>query len=110
MDYEVFLLSRMKEEYEHSGDNDTAVAAGLEKTGRIITSAALIMIAVFGSFALTDSIVIKEFGVGLAVSIFLDATIVRIIVVPATMKLLGRWNWWLPAWLDRILPDFGMKH
>ncbi|MHB9112247.1 MAG: MMPL family transporter [Thermoleophilia bacterium] len=110
MDYEVFLLSRMKEEYERSGDNEEAVAFGLEKTGRIITSAALIMIAVFGAFAFTDSIIIKEFGVGLAVSIFLDATIVRIIVVPATMKLLGKWNWWLPAWLDRLLPDMGLKH
>jgi RND superfamily putative drug exporter len=110
MDYEVFLLSRMKEEYERTGDNEEAVAFGLEKTGRIITSAALIMIAVFGSFALTDSIIIKEFGVGLAVSIFLDATIVRIIVVPATMKLLGKWNWWLPARLARVLPDLGLKH
>jgi len=110
MDYEVFLLSRMKEEYERSGNNEEAVAFGLEKTGRIITSAALIMIAVFGAFAFTDSIIIKEFGVGLAVSIFLDATIVRIIVVPATMKLLGKWNWWLPSWLDRLLPDMGHKH
>lgn len=110
MDYEVFLLSRMKEEYERTGDNDEAVAFGLEKTGRIITSAALIMIAVFGAFAFTDSIIIKEFGVGLAVSIFLDATIVRIILVPATMKLLGKWNWWLPGWLARLLPDLGRKH
>lgn len=110
MDYEVFLLSRMKEEYELSGDNEDAVAHGLERTGRIITSAALIMIAVFGAFAFTDSIIIKEFGVGLAVSIFLDATVVRIILVPATMKLLGRWNWWLPGWLGRILPDLGLKH
>ncbi len=110
MDYEVFLLSRMKEEYERTGDNDEAVAFGLEKTGRIITSAALVMIAVFGSFALTDSIIIKEFGVGLAVSIFLDATVVRIIVVPATMKLLGKWNWWLPGWLGRLLPDFSLRH
>ncbi|MDO8736532.1 MAG: MMPL family transporter [Thermoleophilia bacterium] len=110
MDYEVFLLSRMKEEYERSGNNEEAVAFGLEKTGRIITSAALIMIAVFGAFAFTDSIIIKEFGVGLAVSIFLDATIVRIILVPATMKLLGKWNWWMPAWLARILPNLGLKH
>lgn len=107
MDYEVFLLSRIREEYRRLGDNEEAVALGLEKTGRIITTAALIMIAVFGSFALAESIVIKEIGVGLAVSIFLDATIVRIIVVPATMKLLGGWNWWLPGWLDRVLPEFG---
>ena len=110
MDYEVFLLSRMKEEYERTGDNEEAVAFGLQKTGRIITSAALIMIAVFGAFAFTDSVIIKEFGVGLAVSIFLDATIVRIILVPATMKLLGNWNWWLPGWLARLLPNLGRKH
>lgn len=110
MDYEVFMLSRIKEEYDRSGDNEQAVALGLEKTGRIITAAALIMIVVFGSFALTRSIVVKEIGLGLAVSIFLDATIVRIIMVPATMKLLGKWNWWLPAWLDRLLPDFSLKH
>ncbi|MHB1390293.1 MAG: MMPL family transporter [Thermoleophilia bacterium] len=110
MDYEVFLLSRIKEVYDETGDNELAVATGLEKTGRIITSAALIMIAVFGAFALTESIVIKEFGVGLASSIFLDATIVRVILVPATMKLLGDWNWWLPGWLDRLLPDFSLKH
>lgn len=110
MDYEVFLLSRIKEEYELTDDNEKAVARGLEKTGRIITTAALIMIAVFGSFALTESIVIKEIGLGLAVSIFLDATIVRVVMVPATMKLLGKWNWWMPKWLARILPDFGLKH
>lgn len=110
MDYEVFMLSRIKEEYDRGGDNEAAVAMGLERTGRIITSAAVIMIVVFGSFALTQTIIIKEFGVGLAVSIFLDATIVRIIMVPATMKLLGRWNWWLPGWLDRLLPDLSLKH
>lgn len=110
MDYEVFLLSRMKEEYTASGDNEHAVSVGLEKTGRIITTAALIMIVVFGSFALTRSVVIKEFGVGLAVSILLDATVVRVILVPATMKLLGDWNWWLPSWLDRIIPEMDFKH
>jgi RND superfamily putative drug exporter len=109
MDYEVFLLSRIKEEYDYSGDNEGAVALGLQRTGRIITTAALVMIAVFASFTLAESIIIKEFGVGLAVAIFLDATIVRIIVVPATMKLMGKWNWWMPAWLDRILPDFSLR-
>ncbi|MHB0914724.1 MAG: MMPL family transporter [Thermoleophilia bacterium] len=109
MDYEVFLLSRIKEEYDQCGDNDQAVAVGLQKTGRIITTAALIMIAVFLSFTLAESIIIKEFGIGLAVSIFLDATIVRVIVVPATMKLMGRWNWYLPAWLDRLLPDLSLR-
>ncbi|MEK7817480.1 MAG: MMPL family transporter, partial [Actinomycetota bacterium] len=107
MDYEVFLLSRMREEYEAERDNERAVTLGLEKTGRIITTAALIMIAVFGSFSFAESIVIKEIGVGLAVSILLDATIVRVIIVPATMKLLGDWNWWLPGWLDRLLPHLG---
>lgn len=110
MDYEVFLLSRIKEEYDISGDNEQAVAVGLEKTGRIITTAALIMIVVFGSFALTRSVIIMEFGIGLAVAILLDATVVRVVLVPATMKLLGDWNWWLPGWLDRILPDFSLKH
>lgn len=109
MDYEVFLLSRIKEEYDATGDNEHAVSVGLEKTGRIITTAALIMIVVFGSFALTRSVVIKEFGVGLAVSIFLDATVVRVILVPATMKLLGDWNWWLPRWLERLLPDLSLR-
>lgn len=104
MDYEVFLLTRIREEYESSGDNEAAVARGLAQTGRIITTAALIMIAVFGSFALAESIIIKEVGIGLAVAIFLDASIVRIMLVPATMRLLGRWNWYLPGWLDRLLP------
>lgn len=109
MDYEVFLLSRIKEEYDQSGDNQRAVSVGLQKTGRIITTAALIMIAVFSSFTLAESIIIKEFGVGLAVSILIDATIVRVVIVPATMKLVGGWNWWLPSWLDRILPDFSLR-
>ncbi|RJQ45683.1 MAG: MMPL family transporter [Gaiellales bacterium] len=109
MDYEVFLLSRVKEEYDRGAPNEEAVTVGLQKTGRIITTAALIMIAVFASFALAESIIIKEFGVGLAVSIFLDATVVRVVLVPATMKLLGRWNWWLPGWLDRLLPDLSLR-
>jgi RND superfamily putative drug exporter len=104
MDYEVFLLSRMREEYDRTGDNATAVADGLAATARVITAAAAIMILVFSAFVLGDDRAIKLFGFGLAVAVFLDATIVRLILVPATMELLGDWNWWIPKWLDRILP------
>lgn len=101
MDYEVFMLSRIKEEYDRLGDNGAAVASGLEQTGRIITSAALIIVAVSGSFALAGIIVIKALGIGMAVAILLDATVVRALLVPATMHLLGRWNWWAPR---RLFP------
>jgi RND superfamily putative drug exporter len=104
MDYEVFLISRIKEEYDAHGDNGEAVARGLSATSRLITAAAAIMISVFASFAIGDSRVMKEFGIGLSVAIFVDATIVRMILVPATMHLAGRANWWLPGWLDRVLP------
>ena len=104
MDYEVFLLSRMREEYDRKHDNAIAVADGLAATARVITAAALIMIIVFSAFVLGDDRAIKLFGFGLAVAVFLDATIVRLILVPATMELLGDKNWWLPKWLDRILP------
>jgi RND superfamily putative drug exporter len=104
MDYEVFLLSRVRENYVASGDNDAAVIGGIASTARVITSAALIMICVFGGFVLGDDPVIKMMGLGLAVAIFVDATIVRIVLVPATMKLMGAANWWLPGWLDRMLP------
>jgi RND superfamily putative drug exporter len=104
MDYEVFLLSRMREEYDRTGDNATAVADGLAATARVITAAAAIMILVFSAFVLGDERAIKLFGFGLAVAVFLDATIVRLILVPATMELLGDRNWWIPKWLDRILP------
>ena len=104
MDYEVFLLSRVREEYEASGDNDAAVIAGLASTGRVISSAALIMIAVFGAFVAGNDAMTKMFGLGLATAIAVDATIVRLVLVPATMKLLGNANWWLPSWLDRRLP------
>ena len=99
MDYEVFMLSRVKEAYERLGDNGAAVAEGLQRTGGIITSAALIIVIVAGSFAFADIIVIKALGIGMAISIFLDATVVRALLVPATMHLLGRANWWAPAWL-----------
>ncbi|KQV15992.1 MMPL family transporter [Kitasatospora sp. Root107] len=104
MDYEVFLLSRVREEYLRTGDNGTAIVEGVSSTARIITSAALIMVAVFLSFAVADDPSAKMFGLGLAAAIFIDATVVRMVLVPATMTLLGRTNWWLPKWLDRMLP------
>jgi RND superfamily putative drug exporter len=104
MDYEVFLVSRIREEYLISGDNSDAVARGLSMTTRVITAAASIMVAVFGSFALGNQRVIKEFGIGLASAIFIDATIVRLILVPSLMQLMGKWNWWMPSWLDRVIP------
>ncbi|MFD9517737.1 MMPL family transporter [Streptomyces sp. NPDC059979] len=104
MDYEVFLLSRVREEYLRTGDNGTAIVEGVSRTARIITSAALIMVAVFLSFAVAEDPSTKMFGLGLATAIFIDATVVRMVLVPATMTLLGRANWWLPKWLDRMLP------
>jgi RND superfamily putative drug exporter len=109
MDYEVFLLSRVREEYLHRRDNDAAVVEGISATARVITSAALIMISVFAAFVLGDDPIIKMFGLGLATAVFIDATIVRIVLVPATMKLLGDWNWWLPGWLDRLLPNLDVE-
>ena len=104
MDYEVFLLSRIREEYDRTGDNTESVARGLAGTGRVITSAALIMIVVFLSFVSSPVPSLKMLGLGLATAIFIDATIVRMVLVPATMALLGKANWWLPGWLDRALP------
>jgi RND superfamily putative drug exporter len=105
MDYEVFLLSRIKENYEHSGDNTASVALGLQKSGKIITSAALIVVLVCLSFVTADIVLVKALGLGVAVAVGLDATIVRALLVPATMRLLGRWNWYAPKWLLRILPE-----
>jgi RND superfamily putative drug exporter len=104
MDYEVFLLSRIKEEYDRNHDNATAVADGLAVTARVITAAAAIMVCVFGSFVFGDEHALQVFGLGLAVAVLVDATIVRLVLVPATMELLGDKNWWIPRWLDRILP------
>jgi RND superfamily putative drug exporter len=109
MDYEVFLLSRVKEEYDRTGDNRLAVADGLAKTARVITAAAAIMVFVFSSFALEPDRSIKMFGFGLAVAVFLDATVVRMLLVPATMELLGDRNWWLPRWMDRVLPKIDVE-
>ncbi len=105
MDYEVFLLSRVREEYRRHGDNTRAVIEGIAGTGRTITAAALIMVAVFSGFVLGSDPAVKMMGVGLATAIFLDATVVRLVLVPATMKLLGDANWWLPGWLHRLLPE-----
>lgn len=104
MDYEVFLLSRVQEEWLRTGDNDEAVAVGLERSGRIITSAALIVVVVTSSFVSADVVIVKALGLCIALAVALDATIVRALLVPATMKLLGHWNWWMPGWLDRLLP------
>jgi uncharacterized membrane protein YdfJ with MMPL/SSD domain len=109
MDYEVFLLSRIRERYQATGDNRLAVSQGLAASAKTISSAAIIMVAVFAIFALTGLPQVKEIGVGLGVAIFLDATLVRLVLVPATMELMGKWNWWLPGFLDRILPDMDFE-
>jgi RND superfamily putative drug exporter len=109
MDYEVFLMSRIRERYMDHGDNERAVAEGLSTSARTISSAALIMTAVFSVFVLTGVPSIKELGLGCAVAIALDATLVRLVLVPAAMKLLGGWNWWMPSWLDRALPDLSFE-
>jgi RND superfamily putative drug exporter len=109
MDYEVFMLARIREEYLRSHDNTEAVGWGLEHTARIITSAALIMVTVFGAFAFASLAPIKAMGFGLACAVVLDATIIRVVMVPATMRLLGDWNWWIPKWLDKILPNVSIE-
>ena len=109
MDYEVFLLSRIHEEWVRTGDAKESVADGLAATAKVITAAAAIMVFVFGSFMLEDDRAVKLMGFGLAVAVFLDATIVRMLLVPATMELLGARNWWLPRWLDRIIPHVNVE-
>jgi RND superfamily putative drug exporter len=108
MDYEVFLVSRIREEHLRGKQNSAAVAYGLSSTARVITSAALIMIAVFASFALGSDRIIKEFGLGLSFAVFIDATLIRLLLVPATMEFMGRANWWLPRGLDRLLPHINI--
>jgi putative drug exporter of the RND superfamily len=108
MDYEVFLLSRIKEAWDQTGDNDRAVALGLQRTGRIVTSAAALIVVVFLGFAAGELLTIKEVGVGMAIAVILDATIVRMLLVPATMKLMGRWNWWAPPAMRRLHERFGL--
>jgi RND superfamily putative drug exporter len=109
MDYEVFLLSRVREEWRRTGDSRTSVADGLASTAKVITAAAAIMVVVFGSFMLEFERTMKMMGTGLATAILFDATIVRMLLVPATMELLGDRNWWIPRWLDRILPNFDVE-
>jgi RND superfamily putative drug exporter len=109
MDYEVFLLSRVREEYLRTGDNRQAVADGVASTARVITAAAAIMVTVFGAFVLEDAVFLKLAGIGLATAVLVDATIVRLVLVPATMELLGDRNWWLPRWLDRLLPRVAVE-
>jgi putative drug exporter of the RND superfamily len=109
MDYEVFLLSRIREEHLDGRDNRTAVITGISSTARVITSAALIMICVFAGFVLGPQPIVKMFGVGLATAVLVDATVVRVVLVPATMRLMGAANWWLPRWLDRLLPHLDIE-
>ena len=104
MDYEVFLLSKIREEYDRCGDNALAVGRGLAATARVISAAAAIMVVVFLSFVLTPDVSVKQIGLGLAAAVLVDATVVRLVLVPAVMELLGTANWWLPGWLARLLP------
>ena len=109
MDYEVFLLSRIREQWDRTGDNDLAVATGVQKTGRIITSAAVLLAVVIGAFALSGIVFMKMLGIGMLVALLIDATVVRAMLVPATMKLLGRWNWWAPGPLARWWERHGFR-
>ncbi|HEY3435415.1 MAG TPA: MMPL family transporter, partial [Solirubrobacterales bacterium] len=109
MDYEVFLVSRIREEYLKDGDTRRAVADGLAKTARVITAAAAIMVVVFLAFVASPEVFLKLFGIGLAAAIFLDATLVRMVLVPAVMQLLDSRNWWIPSWLERALPSIDVE-
>ena len=110
MDYEVLLLSRIQEAYRRTGDNRASVAEGLARTAGVITGAALIMVTVFSAFALAESITIKSIGVGMAIAVLIDATIIRVLLVPAAMRLMGRWNWWAPGPLGRLADRLGFSH
>jgi RND superfamily putative drug exporter len=109
MDYEVFLLSRIRESYDRTGDNTAAIASGLQRTGGVITSAALLLIIVIGMFSLSSVTFIKLLGVGMIVALVLDATLVRLLLVPATMRLLGDANWWAPAPLRHLAARYGIR-
>jgi RND superfamily putative drug exporter len=109
MDYEVFLISRMHENWQGTQDAPAAIRDGMVTTGRIVTAAAAIMIVVFASFLLDPSRMLKQFGLGLAVAVFLDALVIRCLIVPAVMQLFGTRAWWLPAWLDRWLPRVAVE-
>jgi RND superfamily putative drug exporter len=110
MDYEVLLLSRIQEAYRRTGDNRASVAEGLSRTAGVITGAALIMVVVFSAFALAESITIKSIGVGMALAVLIDATIIRVLLVPAAMRLMGRWNWWAPGPMGRLADRLGFSH
>jgi RND superfamily putative drug exporter len=109
MDYQVFLVSRMHEEWLHTGDNEAAITRGQASTGRVITAAALIMIAVFSSFAFGGQRVIAEFGIGLGGAVLMDAFVIRTVLVPALMHFLGRANWWMPASLEKVIPHVAVE-
>ena len=109
MDYEVFLMSRIREQYDLTGDNTTAVATGLQRTGGIITSAALLLLVVIGAFSMSGVTFIKMIGVAMLIAIVVDATVVRILLVPATMRLLGRANWYAPGPLGRLYARYGIR-
>jgi RND superfamily putative drug exporter len=109
MDYEVFLISRIREEYLRHGNTGRAVADGLAKTARVITAAAAIMVVVFLAFLAAPDVFLKLFGIGLASAILLDATLVRMVLVPAVMQILGDRNWWIPGWLEKILPQLEVE-
>ncbi len=109
MDYEVFLMSRIREQYDLTGDNTSAVATGLQRTGGIITSAALLLLVVIGAFSLSGITFIKMIGVAMIIAIVVDATVVRLLLVPATMRLLGRANWWAPGPLRRVYSRYGIR-
>ena len=109
MDYEVFLLSRVREQWDRTHDNDLAVATGVQKTGRIITSAALLLAVVIGAFGLSGIVFMKMIGIGMLVALLIDATVVRALLVPATMKLLGDWNWWAPGPMRRWWEKHGWR-
>jgi RND superfamily putative drug exporter len=110
MDYEVFLLSRMREVWDQTGDNREAVALGLARSGRIITGAALIVVVVTASFVSAEVVIIKALGLGIAIAVAIDATIIRALLVPATMRLLGHLNWWAPKFVLRALPKHQFEH
>ncbi|MET1002801.1 MAG: MMPL family transporter [Acidimicrobiia bacterium] len=109
MDYEVFMLARIKEAYDETGDNDAAVAVGLQRSGKIITTAALLIVLVFAGFVAGEIVAMKQLGLGLALAVIIDATIVRLLLVPAAMKLMGRWNWWAPRPLARVHSRLGLR-
>jgi RND superfamily putative drug exporter len=109
MDYEVFLMSQIVEHHATGETNHDSVVHGLATSARVITAAALIMVTVFGLFIIKDNPIIKQFGIGLSVAVALDATVIRILLVPASMTLLGEANWWFPRWLDRILPHMDLE-